>query len=411
MGTRQQKIKVEDIIRNTLLILEQQGYKIHNTRKYNTVYRGLAQFSHSNFSGEYSQKVGESFIQSLRERKPPLSDEFFRTYCVAIERANHVMEGETNWHPQKKLHNYADSAYRAEVVLYEEYLRNSGKTKSDICARVHVVARFLRYLDSIGIKKLGSLTPQSIYAAFGEARDKNGFHKCVRAFLRYAHKHALTKEDFSILVPSASRHIPVPSVYSPEEVEKIIQTAKSSNLCGKRNYAIVLIAARLGLRSCDIANLRFENLYSNKKTIEITQLKTKEPLILPLTPEILASIDDYSANERPDCDSGHIFVKATQPIGEPLQGYTIYTIVSRIVDKSGVDVKGRKRGAHALRASLATALLDEGNSHTAIRQALGQKSPQALKSYAKTDVKHLREYALPVSKPSGYFAKRLGVDA
>ena len=156
MEIKQQTIKVEDIIRDTLLMLERQGYKIHNTRKYNTVYRGLARFSHSNFNGEYSQKVGECFIQSLMERENPLSDGFLRTYRLAIERANCVMEGETDWHPQKKSLDYADSAYRTEVALYEEYLRNSGKTKSDIRARVHVVSRFLRYLDSLGITNLGT---------------------------------------------------------------------------------------------------------------------------------------------------------------------------------------------------------------------------------------------------------------
>ena len=246
MGTQPQ-IEVEDIIRDALLMLERQGYKIHSTRKYNTVYRGLAQFSHNNFSGEYSQEIGKCFIQSLREREQPLSDGFFRSYCLAIERANCVMEGESDWYPQKKSLDYADSSYRTEVVLYEEYLRNSGKTKNDVRGRVHVVARFLRHLDSAGITKLENLTPQSIYGAFEEASDKSGFHKCVQAFMHYAHKRSLTKQDFSILVLSASRHIPIPSVYSPEEVEKIIQKAKSSNLCGKRNYAIVLIAARLGL--------------------------------------------------------------------------------------------------------------------------------------------------------------------
>jgi integrase len=218
----------------------------------------------------------------------------------------------------------------------------------------------------------------------------------------------LTIQDFSVIVPSVSRHIPVPSVYSPEEVEKIIQTAKSSKSCGKRNHAIVLIAARLGLRSCDIASLCFENLCNEKKTIELIQAKTKEAILLPLLPEIIAAIDDYTASERPESDNRHIFLKVCQPIGEPLQGHTIYTIVSDTVEKSGIDVKGRRCGAHALRASLATALLNEGNSHAAIRAALGHKSPQALKSYVKTEVERLRDYALLFPSQAGVLQRIWG---
>lgn len=404
---QEHRISVEDVIRDTMLMLERQGYKIHNTRKYNTAYRGLAQYCQNHNNGEYSHDIGEAFIQSLRERETPLSDGFFRTYVCAVERANHVLEGEHDWYPHKQLLEYVDSVFTKEAKLYEEYLRNSGKTKSDMRSRMHMVARFLRFVDLAGVKKLSELTAQNIYGAFQEASDKGGFHKCVSAFLRYAYRYSLTKHDFSALVPSVIRHVPVPTVYSSEELEKIIETAGRSKVCGKRNKVIVVIAARLGLRSCDIANLRFENIHRDRQTIEITQVKTKKPLTLPLLPEICNALDDYIENERPESDSDYIFLCRSFPIGEPIQPHTIYTIVSRIVDSSGIDVKGRRCGAHALRSSLATGLLNEGYSHYEVQDALGHKSPQAVKSYVKTEVEHLRKYALPVPKPTGAFAASL----
>jgi len=404
----EQKILVEDVIRDTITVLERQGYNKSGYRKHNTVFRALAQFSRSNFLGAYSHEIGEAFIQSLRERTHPLSKGFFREYAVAVERANHVMEGDDNWYPRKKYLDYEKSTYQKEVAMYEEYLRNSGKTKSDIRSRIHVVSRFLRYVDVAGVTKLSELTAKEVYGAFQEASDKGGFNKAVSAFLSYAHRHMLTDRDFSVLVPTVSRHVPVPTVYTPDEVEKIISASEHSKICGRRNRAIVLIASRLGLRSCDIANLRFGNIHYERQTIELTQKKTGAPLVLPLLPEISDALNDYVDNERRNFGNDLIFLRALPPLDKAIVPHTVYEIVSRVIETTDIDTNGRKRGAHALRSSLATALLNEGNDHNAIRKALGQKSPNAVKSYVKTDMENLRGYALPVPTPSGTFAKTFG---
>ena len=346
---QEQIFYVQDVLRDSLSMLEQQGYRIGETRKYQTIFRGLAKFSQLNYGGEYSIDIGEAFIQSLRDREIPLSDAYIKSNIVTVQRANRVIEGETDWRPSKPSLEYEDSVYRGTVKDYAEYLRNSGKTKSDIRSRMHVVARFLRFVDDSGVARLNDITAPLIYEAFGSAGDKNGFRKCVGAFLRYAHRHGLTENDFSVLVPSGSRHIPVPTVYTPVEIEEIIETASANKKTGKRNKAIVLIAARLGLRSCDIANLRFSNINREAGLIEVTQVKTKEPLSLPLLPEILTALDDYIENERAKSGSDLIFLSNGILHGGPIQPHTVYSIVSRIIDSTGIDTTGRKRGAHALR--------------------------------------------------------------
>jgi len=404
-----QKKLVEDVIRETITGLEQQGYNASGSRKYITIYRALAQFSRNRFSGEYSHEIGEAFIQSLRERIPPLSVGFFRSNAVAIERINHIMEGDYNWHPGTKQLEYENSVHMKEAILYEEYLRNSGKIKSDVRSRMHIVTRFLRYIETRGVTKLSEISAHHIYGAFQCATDKGGFHKAVGAFLKYAHRHMLTAQNLSVLIPSIGRHVPVPSVYSLDEVEKIIDASVQSKLCGRRNRVIVLLAARLGLRSCDIANLQFGNINGKRQTIEITQTKTKVPLLLPLLPEINDALNNYIEHERIKSDVNYIFLRVTPPLDEPIQPQTIYSIVSRIIEIAGIDTNGRKHGPHSLRSSLATALLNEGNSHYAIQEALGQTSPNAVKSYIKTDVENLRDYALSVPKPFGSFAANLGL--
>jgi site-specific recombinase XerD len=157
--------------------------------------------------------------------------------------------------------------------------------------------------------------------------------------------------------------------------------------------------------------LRFENIHTVTGWIKLVQLKTGEHLSLPLLPEVHQAITDYIENERPKTGSDIIFARAMPPFDEPISPKTIYAIVSRIIDKSGIITKGRRRGAHALRSSLATALLNEGNDYRSIQGALGQKSPNAIKSYVKTDIENLRDYALPVPAPGGKFLASLGVRA
>jgi site-specific recombinase XerD len=403
-------ILVEDIVRDAMSMLERQGYSTIKCRIHKTAFRGIARFSQSEFGGKYSFDIGERFIQSLRDRVKPVSSGYLMSNVLAVQRLNRVMEGDLDWLPSKPSLEYEDSCFNPVSVAYGEYLRNSGKTKCDIRSRMHVVARFLRHLDMSGIAKLSDITAPNIYESFEKASDKGGFHKCVSAFLRYAYRHGLIKHDFSVLVPSINRHIPVPTVYTPEEVEIIIAAAAQSKANGKRNKAIVLIASRLGLRSCDIANMRFENIHHDRETIELVQLKTKEPIRLPLLPEIREALDDYIENERPECDSDRIFLLNSLPHLGAIQPHTVYSIVSRIINTSGIDTNGRKRGAHALRSSLATALINEGYNHREVQEALGQKSPEAIQSYVKTEVEHLRDYALSVPKPNGLFAVQLGLE-
>ena len=130
---------------------------------------------------------------------------------------------------------------------------------------------------------------------------------------------------------------------------------------------------------------------------------------MPLLPEIDAALNDYVAHERPKSELDRIFLRAIPPFGKELQPHAIYSIVSRVIGASDVLTNNRKRGTHALRASLATALLDEGNTYRAVQGALGHQSPNSTKSYVKTDIRHLRDYALVVPAPSGAFAEKLGL--
>jgi len=408
MEMYEETIFVEDAIQLVKISFEKQGAAYGTRKKCQSIFRSLAAFSNDNFHGEYTAEIGESFLSIHRQRVPKyLGSATFDAYVCAIQRINHVIEGDLEWYPTKPSMDYAKSKFDKIVKEYAEYLKNSGKTKSDVRARMHVVSRFLQFIDKQGVDSLSELKPAHIYSAFQAATDKGGFHKSVCSFLQYAYRYKLISNNFSVIVPSFKRHTSAPSVYSLDEIEKLLSSIDRTTPLGKRNYAIILIAARLGLRSCDIAELALENINFNDNTIEIIQTKTGEPQTLPLLPEIKAALNEYINNGRPKTESDKIFLKAILPLGKPMNSQSIYTIFSQQFDIAGVLPKGRKHGPHALRASLATSLLNEGNEYPVIQKVLGHTSTTAAKSYVKIDISHLRPFSLDVIGPTGKFRKLL----
>jgi site-specific recombinase XerD len=413
MNTNENAIKVGDAVQSAMLQLVEQKYHAGTIEKHKYIYRALELFTEINCAGIYSESAGEEFMKATALRDPPLSQEHFCAYNLAIQRINNIFSGNKEWRPcSKQPKEYAHSCFDEIVKDYEVYLESSGKTIPDIRARLHKVAHFLSSVESQGVKSLSDLNSQCIYKAFERATDKGNFHNAVYSFLRYAFIYSIIKLDFSKIVPSIRRHTPIPSIYSPEEVEMLLASIDRNTSAGKRNFAMILIIARIGLRSCDVCNLSFKNINRGKGTIEIIQLKTGENLVLPLLPEIDNALDDYIKNARPKHDSEKIFLQIPHPYTGPLQPRNLCSVVFHLFDKASIDIKNRWRGPRALRASLATALLDEGNDYATIQQALGHKNTRSIKSYVKVDIEHLRPYSLTVPPPSAAFDKYLtGMEA
>ena len=389
--------------------LERQQYSEAWIKKHNGIYQALSMFCQSNAVAEYSSGVGTEFLQTIANINPVLSHDYFRTYVLAIERLNSISEEKDNWHPHfGRLKDYAYSCFDEVVKSYEVYLYSAGKKKYNVRCRVHVVARFLCFVGAQGVSTLAELTLHHINDAFQTTTDsKDAFHKSVSAFLSYAYHNAWIKKDYSKFVPTIRKYCPLPTVYSPEEVEAILSSVDRNTIAGKRNYAITLIAARLGLRRSDIANLTFGNVNFAQNTIKLFQVKTGQLLQLPLLPEVKSALLDYIGNARPQYDGEQIFLSTKRFNIGPLLSHNIYNIISRTVAKAPIERKNRHCGPRAFRSSLATALFDEGNNHTTVGRVLGHKDPNAVQSYVKVGLQHLRGCALRVPKPSLEFEQFL----
>lgn len=390
-----------ELISATLSELEDSGYSSATINNFKWAYNSLRKFCIKNNINQYDEYVGEQYLDTFRSRQPQISVKAIQNRCRYIQRLNCALDNIDwirAWRPPIE---YASSCYNDVTNAYEAYLCKSGKTVKDVRRRVHIVSRFLKFTEQRGCLKLSDLSTMDVYSAFQDATDKGAFRRLVGAFLNYAYKYKLINSALHLIVPSVVRHTVVPSVYSTEEIERLLESVDRTTDKGKRDYAIILIAARLGLRASDIAGMTFDCICEITSTIRIVQAKTKNPLTLPLLYEVKSALFEYINDARPASSDNHIFLN--------LDGFGVITpsnigqIVKGALARSSIDCDRRRRGSHSLRASLATALLDEGIDYTTIQQVLGQSDIQSTKSYVKADIEMLRVNALKVPPPVGNF--------
>jgi site-specific recombinase XerD len=219
----------------------------------------------------------------------------------------------------------------------------------------------------------------------------------VRSFLRFLTMRGILEKDLSAELPKirVPRDATIPSVWDQELIVRLLGAVDRSSAKGKRDYAILLLACRLGLRAGDIRTLKLDHFRWAESTIEITQAKTDMPLRLPLTNEVGEALIDYLKSGRPQTTHREVFLKVTPPFDPFQENTNLYHIITYWRRLAGITFRSsQKRGLHSLRHTLATRLLEKGTPFTTIAEILGHTSLESTRIYAKADVEALRGVAL-----------------
>jgi integrase/recombinase XerD len=185
----------------------------------------------------------------------------------------------------------------------------------------------------------------------------------------------------------------LPRYLQSEDVEGIIGSCDPLTARGKRDRAILLLLARLGLRAGDIVQLRLTDVNWKEAWIRVTG-KSRREMKFPLTQEIGAALAVYLRSGRPRTDGDHLFVRCVAPFRPFSSHCAVSTLVANAMRRAGV-TRPSRGAAHLLRHSLATSLLREGASLQDIAVVLRHKSVETTQIYAKVDVAALKEIAQP----------------
>jgi site-specific recombinase XerD len=216
----------------------------------------------------------------------------------------------------------------------------------------------------------------------------------LRSFFRYLLHRGEIPTDLAACVPTVPRwsFSSLPRFLSAHAVQRVLNSCDRQTSIGRRNYAILLLLARLGLRAGEVVALDLDDIDWKQGLITIRGKGGKSAL-LPLPVDVGEAIADYLWRDRPRCSVRRLFIRDRAPHTGFQNSLAISTLAMRALKQAGI--RSSHTGAHVFRHSLATSLLSKGCSLDEISELLRHQSPNTTAIYAKVDVTALRKLALP----------------
>ncbi len=215
----------------------------------------------------------------------------------------------------------------------------------------------------------------------------------LRSFFRYLRFHGDIKVDLAASVPTVAdrSQAELPKYLSTEDINKLLHGCDQTKPVGIRDYALLLLMARLGLRTREILEMTLDDINWEAGIITVRG-KGGYQEQLPIPKDVGQAIVMYLKKARPKCDTRGLFVSTKAPL-KALARSSICCIVRRACQRVGLSPP--HQGAHLLRHSLATRMLREGATMMDIAEILRHRSPATTEIYAKVDLKSLSELATP----------------
>lgn len=294
--------------------------------------------------------------------------------------------------------------FRKPIESYLNQLRMRGVSDTHVAKNNNNFRCFVQYLNKFNIHSFSDVTQDYVsgYIAslVGYApKTVVGKISVLRGLFKYLYLNEFIVTSLADRLPKVHSAVrtTIPTVWSQDEIEKIQNVIDIGNPTGKRDYAIILLVARTGLRSGDVLNLKIMDIDWYKNEISVTQNKTSEPLRLPLMDDVGWAIIDYLKNGRPISKCQNVFVRHQAPFEPITSSATLYGMMTRYISKAKLPVERKERiGIHSLRHSLASELLQNNVELNTIADILGHADPETTRHYLSVNLKALRQCPLKV---------------
>lgn len=398
-------VELDRATKKVLDTLSNLKYCSDTITNYRRILVRVRQFSEQNGYCDYSEEVGNFFLEE-NFRVKVLSASYSRALKTVVRRLNDAFTGaEFVLHHNSKT-DFPPSSWERTLSQFLQACEDKGNHPNTIKIKAGFLSKFLHHLVSLNATEPSQLNPKVIIHGCLHMSNK-GSYAVIREFLMFLYEISDINADYSRIVPRYTKPFKLPTTYSHQEIQRLEGAFDRTTTIGKRNYAMILLATRLGLRSGDIVGLRFCNLNFNNNNIRFNQAKTGNEHELQMLPELKFALLDYISAARPCAfDSDYVFLSSVAPHG-PLTTSAIRRMLTGALEAAGVDFVGKKHGAHTLRASLASSMVNDGVPYEAVRKVLGHTAARSITHYAKVDIENLRKYALDAPPPTGNFEKYL----
>jgi len=405
-----EEVKILELTERCIKYFQKQCYTRNRITVYKSLWRnGIISYMSQKGIESYSPSVGAEFvstchfhgtirpqerekIRSIQVLDDMLKLGYIRKRCFTP--VFHALDGEVGAEMEK-------------LITHLTNLRRSMITIKDY--RLYL-SEFLMHLNERNVKHVSAITEKDILTfVSSHPTNKVNIVSALRVLFRFWREEHIVDDRFEELFDTYKTHKPerIPSYFTANEVMRIEQSVSRNSANGKRNYAMLLLASRLGLRASDIANLQFSDIDWDKNMITLTMQKTKKVIELPLLADVGNAIIDYLRHGRPKSDSQNVFLSGNAPYVAATKNM-VCAAINEIILRSGVDTSGKHHGPHSLRHSLASAMLNGGSMMPVISESLGHRSTQTTLAYLKIDIRSLQKCALPVPEIADCFYMQRG---
>jgi integrase/recombinase XerD len=410
------KKTVSQLVQEVLEQLQQQGYTAYTVKVYKRCYSGLEAYVIENEIEEYSEEVALNYLEAGFGLK---LNGFYETATRKIRDAMHRLM--ILWHYQqygtvdfivkkRKKSFLCPEEFKDEYSSFRSHCDRKKYSVLGLITLLNHVHKFLLFLAHNGISKIkdiqGFQLSQFVSMLMGYSqRHVASIVSSVNGFLRLMFEEGYLTSEVWELMPKmkSSRNAFLPPSWKKEDVLRLLTAIDRGNPSGKRDYALLVLVVRLGLRASDIRNLKLNNLDWNKKKIEFLQKKTRQTLELPLLDDVGWALIDYLKNGRPRTRTEIIFVNHKAPYGPFKETNGMMHILRKYMSFAGLEIPENEHcGLHSLRSTLARTMLESGTPLPVISDVLGHESLQSTSIYLKIDLQGLRKCAIDPEEVFSY---------
>jgi site-specific recombinase XerD len=284
---------------------------------------------------------------------------------------------------------------------FAQYLSHErGLSAETLTTYIPLVRCFLSNRFKAGTIKLEKLCPKDITAfilSYTQSVKRNTAKLMVtslRAFFRYLRLRGQIATDLAAFVPAISdwRLTGLPKSLEPEQIDCLLKSCDQNTKVGQRDFTILLLLARLGLRAGEIVKMTLDDINWDVGEL-IIRGKGPRKDKLPIPYDVGEALADYLQHGRPDCPTRCVFIRARAPYQCFSSSVAICNVVQRALLRAKIN--SSYKGAHLLRHSLATNMLRKGASLTEIGEILRHQLPNTTELYTKVDIVSLRSLAQP----------------
>lgn len=372
-------------------------------RRYQRYYERIFSYCTENGIETFSYADANTYCESVF----PLLKEYavMETRHTAYTVARYFSTGKFIWKPVTVTRYPISTSYEE---LMDKFKKELSKTLSSGTVRGSIVItrQYLYYSEQIGVMDASAMTTDNVLTFIRqEAPNHKGsmtkLLRTMRKFVCFLREKGIVSLDADRYLTTAgiSRRKALPC-FTEDELKLIFSQIDRTTSGGLRDYAIFLLALRLGLRGSDISELRLSDINWAEHTLRITQKKTKTAIILPLPVDVGNAIADYILHGRYKTDNPFVFLRIAKYVNhDPINPTSFNFSLRKYMGAAGIPRTGCDgKTFHALRRTAGTSMVESGTPVSTVAQILGHKNIESSKCYIALDTSGLSECCLDLDE-------------